>query len=109
MAFTEFPFNGVFYRTYIDETKPLDERVEEQEILLETICDIQQVSQSSGGNFVNASFEVYFPISIAQNLNIKRGNFFEGEMYGMKVNGEIIGIYPSQLGGCTVYLKDIDV
>lgn len=109
MNFTEYPFNGIFYRTFIDESKPLDERVEEQETLLETPCDIQQVSQNDGGNFVNASFKVYFPISTNVDLNIKRGHFFDGEMYGMKVNGEIIGIFPSQLGGCTVYLKDIDV
>lgn len=105
----EYPFNGLFYRTSIDDSKPLIEQVEEKLELLNTQCDIQQVSQSDGGNFFGASFEIYIPFDIKTNLTIQRGDLFEGNMYGMAVNGEIVAIYASQLGGCTIYIKDRDV
>lgn len=105
----EYPFSGLFYRTFIDDSKPLIEQVEEKLELLKTKCDIQQVSQSDGGNFFNASFKIYIPINTNSKLKVQRGDLFEGDMYGMAVNGEIIGIYASQLSGCTIYIKDRDV
>lgn len=107
--FVEFPFQGAFYRSFIDESLPLEEQVEEKTLLFETKCDIQQTTTNDSGGFVDPSFAIYFPIDISQDLLVKRGDFFEGSMYGMQVNGEVIGIYASQLGGCTVYLKDRDV
>jgi hypothetical protein len=34
---------------------------------------------------------------------------FEGDMYGAKVNGKVVGVFPSQLGGIKVYVQDLDV
>ena len=107
--FVEFPFQGAFYRSFIDESLPLEEREEEETLLFETKCDIQQTTTNDSGGMVDASFAIYFPLDITQDIIIKRGDIFEGAMYGMPVNGEIIGIYASQLGACTVYLKDRDV
>lgn len=105
----EYPFTGKIYRPYIDESLPLEERVETLELVLSTKCDIQQTSSNDGGNLIDASFKIFFPIDTSKKINIKRGYLFEGEMYGIEVNGEIIGIYPSQLGGCTIFIKDRDV
>lgn len=105
--FVEFPYEGIFYRTFIDDTKPLEEQVEEKKQVLASKCDIQEVSATENGNFINASFRVFIPM--ANFLPVKRGDLFEGSAYGMRVNGEIIGIYPSQLGGCTIYIKDRDI
>jgi hypothetical protein len=30
-------------------------------------------------------------------------------MYGAKVNGKVVGVFPSQLGGVKVYVQDLDV
>jgi hypothetical protein len=30
-------------------------------------------------------------------------------MYGIEVNGKVVGVFPSQLGGVTVYVQDLDV
>ena len=41
----EYPFNGSFYTYGIDMTKPLTERVEEEVLVLETKCDIQEAKK----------------------------------------------------------------
>lgn len=107
--FKEYPFRGKFIRTFIDKTKPREEWKPEDKIILETDCDIQEASKTDGGGFVNASFNVYFPFDKEVGIDLKRGDKFEGEAYGLKVNGEVIGVIPNQLSGCTCYIKDIDV
>lgn len=106
----EYPFEGVFYRRHIDMDKPVKERVVEEEILLETICDIQEATTSDNVGVNNAIFNVYFPFDLEEGIvNIKRGDAFRGVMYGVEVNGEIDGLFPSQLGGCKVHIKDFTV
>lgn len=105
----EYPFFGKFYTYGIDESKPLDQQVEEEILLLETRCDIQEASKNNSSGFVNASFNIYFPFDISTEINLKRGVSFYGTMYGMEVNGEVIGLFPTQMGGCVCYIKDFDV
>lgn len=105
----EYPFRGSFYEKRIDKTKPLKEQKEEEILLLDTECDIQEVGKSKNSGTINASFNVYFPFNKEDGINIKRGNTFRGTMYGMEVNGTVIGVFPTQMGGCVVYLTDIDV
>lgn len=105
----EYPFEGVVYKMYIDDNKPLDEQVEEKEIICRTKCDIQAASAYNRGHFVNATYNIYMPLASGEKIKFKRGDLFESEAYGIVVNGEIIGIYPSQLGGVSIYIKDIDV
>lgn len=102
----EYPFDGTFYRFGIDESKPLDEQVEEEILIFETKCDIQEsTSTVTNGNII-ATFDVYFPFDKEKGINIKRGYTFRGEMFGLVVDGIIDGIFPSQLGGCQVHLID---
>lgn len=106
----EYPFEGVFYRRHIDMTKPVKERVVEEEILLETVCDIQEATTSDNVGINNAIFNVYFPFDLEVGIvDIRRGDAFRGSMYGVEVNGEIDGLFPSQLGGCKVHIKDFTV
>lgn len=102
----EYPFDGVFYHIGIDESKPLDEQVEEEIIDLETKCDIQESSKKDTSGAINASFNIYFPFDTTVGINIKRGYLFRGSMYGMEVNGTIIGLFPTQMGGCVAYITD---
>lgn len=39
---------------------------------------------------------------------IKRGMYFRGSIYGYDVNGKVIGVAPSMLGGCACQIKDLD-
>lgn len=106
----EFPHYGYFYIKEIDESKPLDQQTEERIVLLETECDITESSHSWSKDFIWAKYTVYFPFDPdTDELNITLGNFFEADMYGMRVNGKVVGVFPSQLGGVTVYIQDTDV
>lgn len=106
-GFKEYPYEGKFSRSFIDESKPLDERVEEFIEILSTECDIQEASHTGSGNFIKAAFEVYFPIN--GNINVRNGDKFEGEIEGLVVNGRVIGVFPTQLKGCGCYIDDTDV
>ena len=103
----EFPYEGEFYRTEVTGEGLLD-REENEVVILHTICDIQESSRSNVHGFANATFGIYFPIDKEQDIEIKRGDSFRGSIYGMKVEGEVTGIFPSQLGGCVAYIKEFD-
>jgi hypothetical protein len=106
----EFPHYGYFYVKEVDESKPLDQQKEERIVLLETECDITESSHSWSKDFIWAKYTVYFPFDPdTDELNITLGIFFEADMYGMRVNGKVVGVFPSQLGGVTVYIQDTDV
>lgn len=102
----EYPYDGEFYTTWIDESKPLDQQKEEDLILLKTKCDIQEAQKSDSGNSIKASFNVYFPFDKSVGIKITRGVLFRGNMYGMRVDGMVLGLFPTQLSGCAVYLTD---
>lgn len=103
----EYPFDGVFYYMGVDETKPLDEQVEEEIVVLETKCDIQGAQKEDSGVISN-SYNVYFPFDKEKGINLRKGMLFRGQMYGYSIDGAtVIDIVPTQMGGCSVYIKDI--
>ncbi|MGN0929347.1 MAG: hypothetical protein ACI4N3_01770 [Alphaproteobacteria bacterium] len=104
--FLEYPYNGVFSRSYIDESKPLDERVEEMIEILQTKCDIQEAGHING-QFIKATYEIYFPTN--GNIPIKNGDEFIGYIDEFEVNGRVVGIFPSSLRGCKCYIDDTDI
>lgn len=106
----EFPHYAYFYTVEVDESKPLDQQKEEKMIIFETVCDITESSHSWSKNFIWAKYAVYFPFDTdVDELNITLGNLFEADLYGMRVNGKVVGVFPSQLGGVTVYIQDTDI
>ncbi|MEE1082193.1 MAG: hypothetical protein UH850_00405 [Paludibacteraceae bacterium] len=106
----DYPHYGYFYTVEVDESKPLDQQKEEKMIIFETVCDITESSHSWSRNFIWAKYAVYFPFNTdVDELNITLGNLFEADLYGMRVNGKVVGVFPSQLGGVTVYIQDTDV
>ena len=110
--FNEYPYKGAVYRTMADDSKPLDEQVEEKvEVLPERECDIISASAMLSKDFITDKFTVTFPIDTdnGEKVEIKRGDYFEGEAQGMVFNGKIIGIAPSQLGSVTLTAQDSDV
>ena len=111
--FNEYPDKGAVYRTMVDDSKPLDEQVEEKvEILPERECDIISASSMLSKDFITDKFTVTFPIDTenGEKVEIKRGDYFEGETsQGVVFNGKVIGVAPSQLGSVTLTVQDSDV
>lgn len=106
----DYPYYGYFYTIEVDESKPLDERVEEKIVFFETACDITESSHSWSRNFIWAKYAVYFPYDKATDtIKVKMGDLFEADVHGLTVNGKVVGVFPSQLGGITVYIQDTDV
>ena len=104
----EYPFEGEFYYVGIDESLPLEERVEQEIVTLATPCDIQQASNSTRTNFISATYAIYIPFDKdSEKVTIRRGDLFRADMYGLMVDGKVIGVFPSQLGGITVYIEDL--
>jgi len=103
----EYAYEGEFYRIKKTGDGLLD-RDEEEVTVLQTKCDIQESSRSNVHGFANATFGVYFPINKEEKIPIRRGDSFRGSIYGMLVEGEVTGVFPSQLGGCVAYIKEFD-
>ena len=96
----EYPYEGMFYRIGIDDSKPLDEQTEEEFIIFESRFDMGE-----GGTLSTDTFRVFLPFDFnSERLVIAEGNLFKGDIYGASIRGRVIGIYPSQLGGCVVLL-----
>jgi hypothetical protein len=105
----EYPFSGRFYTTGVDESKPLEEQVEEEIEILTTVCDIQENSHSNG-RFLSSDYVVYIPFKKRNDdIKIKLGYMFSSNMYGLEINGKVTGVFPSQLGGIAIYIQDLDV
>lgn len=105
-----YPYFGQFYRIGIDDSLPLDEQIEEKIIVFETECDITESSHSWSRNFIWAKYAVYFPFDKSEDeIEVRLGDLFEANIHGLVVNGKVVGVFPSQLGGVTVYVQDTDV
>ena len=102
-----FPYTGRFYKhVEPDYSLPLDERDEdEDELVLETECDIQEVSKAANPVLI-ATFSVFFPWDVSVDLPLVRGMRFVGMMNSIQVEGMITNVVVSQLDGVVVYVKD---
>lgn len=102
-----YPYFGTFYTGGVDYSKPLDQRVVGDVAVLETECDIQEVSKAANPTLI-ATFSVFFPFSVDQDLPITRGTSFKGKMGNIDVSGMVTNVVLSQLGGVVAYVKDYD-
>lgn len=99
----EYPFEGTFYKIGVDDSKPLIEQVEEEIEIFSTMFDMTE-----GGTLSTETFRIFFPFdAYSESLIIAEGNLFKGSIYGASIKGRVIGIYPSQLSGCTVLLTRV--
>ena len=95
----EYPFYATFYHLGVDESKPLDEQVEEKIVSFESICDISD--QETGLN--NDKITLFFPFDPEEgNIEVRLGESVEIESYGLIQKGRVLGVFPSQLGGIKV-------
>jgi hypothetical protein len=96
----EYPFYATFYHLGVDESKPLDEQVEEKIVSFETPCDVSD--QDTGLN--NDKLTLFFPFDATggDTIAIGIGESVEVESYGLVQKGRVLGVFPSQLGGIKV-------
>lgn len=112
-ALIEYAYQGTFYR--VDDHKSPDgdliggDQSEEETVILETECDIQETRKAFATDVIKKEYTVYFQLGeegLPQDL--KPGIYFRSEMYGMGIDGMVTGVYPTQMG-CTAYISGTDV
>lgn len=111
----EFPYKGAFYDVTVDEDLPLDQQVDMEVCVFETICDIQKTAKLGNGGLLGASYTVYFPLELNEeatgsidkykDVKIRRGMTFRGEAYGYTYEGTVEIVRVSQLGGCSCDIR----
>ena len=113
--FEEYPYHGKFLKYVVDQTKPLDEQVEEEVLIFETKCDIQKRSGLRQSNLLAADYTIYFPLELNpestgtidkyKDCGVRRCHIFKGEFYGNLIEGVVEMVRPSQLGSMSVDIK----
>ena len=104
----EFPYKGIFYKMEKDLSLPPSQQKLVRVAVLEVKCNMQEAHSSQVQGLTTASYKIYFPYEKSIPFPLRRGMFFEGDLSGMPVTGEVIGVYPSQVGKCVVYIKDLN-
>jgi hypothetical protein len=100
----EYPFTATFYHIGIDDSKPLDEQVEEKIVTFQTPCDVSERNNSIS----NDTITMFFPFDAEkEECQVNIGETVEVTTYGIIQRGRVLGVYPSQLGGVTVLCKRI--
>lgn len=95
----EYPFYVTFYHLGVDESKPLDEQVEEKIVSFETICDVDDKNTGLSNDLIT----LYFPFNPEDgDIKVVLGEIMEVNTYGLVQKGRVLGVRPSQLGGVKV-------
>lgn len=117
-ALKEYAYTGCFYK---NESKPsddgnlLDESIDYEDVIFKTECDIQETNKLFSAGVITMAYTIYFPMPINDNGEeyipdgLKAGVRFRGDMYGMAVEGMVIGLYPTQMHGCVAYIRGSDI
>lgn len=120
-ALKEYAYNGVFYKKESklqEDGDLLDEGDEVETIILETRCDIQETNKLFNSGVVTMGYTIYFPMPTQDDSaggeeyipeGLEPGIRFRSKMYGMDVDGMVIGVYPTQMHGCVAYIKGTDI
>lgn len=119
LGLEEYPYiDGIFYAYEVDTKKPLDQRVPEEYVVLETKFDAQESARLHNGIALNVDYAIFWPLEPnpeAQGswdkympINVKRGMRFKGIADGVLIDGEVELVVPSQLGGAKCYIKVTD-
>ena len=98
--------DGNIYETkpIILPSAPASEKIKEIEVL-SVNCDVTEASAYASTTVLGSKYVVSFDYQ--EDISIKRGDTFEADVYGLRVNGEVLAIFPTQLG-VKIYLSDID-
>lgn len=101
----DYPFYATFFHLGVDESKPLDEQVEEKIVSFESKCDVSD--KDSGLNNDKISLFIPFNINDEDTIKVQLGESVEIKSYGLIQKGRVLGVFPSQLGGIKVLCSRI--
>lgn len=121
-ALQHYAYQGQFYRKdneiSSDGNLLLDD-TETETVILQTPCDIQETNKLFNSGVVTMGYTIYFPMPTSKDEQgnqteyvpdgLKPGIRFRARMYDMDVDGMVIGVYPTQMHGCTAYIKGTDI
>lgn len=118
----EYAFYGEFYKKSEEESEDgnlLNDGEETDIVILATECDIQETNKLFNSGVITMGYTIYFPNPITETKNgdevesipegLKPGIRFRGSLYGLDVDGMVIGVYPTQMHGCVAYVKGTDI
>lgn len=117
-ALKEYAFEGEFYRredNIPEDGDLLGETDRPDTIILRTACDIQKTDKQFSSGVISMGYTVYFPMPTTDDGlesipdGLKPGIRFRATMFDMAVDGMVIGVYPTQMHGCQVYIKGSDI
>lgn len=117
-AMSEYEYDGVFYKTedkIPEDGDLLGEREPQEVVIYTTKCDIQKADKLFNSGVVSLGYNIYFPMPQKEDGTeympdgLKVGVRFRGSMYGMAVDGMVIGVEPTKLHGCAAYIKGTDI
>ena len=95
----EYPYTATFYHLGVDESKPLDQQIEEKIVSFASKCDISD--SDTGLN--SDKLTLFFPSDVTKDkIDFTLGESVEVESYGLIQKGRVLGVFPSQLGGVKV-------
>lgn len=113
---TEYPFHGVFYTVSDNMPEDGDMLDEEQDmepdetIVTSTMCDIQAANKLFATSEAAGSYvDVYFPFDKRHGVDIRIGHRFRCKDWYRPVDGKVIGVMPTQMGGCVANVKEVGV
>lgn len=118
----EYAFYGEFYKKSEEESEDgnlLDDGEETDIVILATECDIQETNKLFNSGVITMGYTIYFPNPTTNSEDedseekipdgLKPGIRFRGSIYGLDVDGMVIGVYPTQMHGCVAYVKGTDI
>ncbi len=109
----EYPYQGTFYikgEPQVPEDGDLfSETVMEEQIILETECDVTETQRAFASGAITASYDVYYPLKDGETINIDRGYMFRADVSGLNIVGMVVSVGHSQLGGVHAYIKSSEV
>lgn len=101
---SEFPFKGEVKRVTVDD---LGEETFEE--IFSGNVDIQHTSVEMGIVAQSANYAIFTDMPKDDDGKyynpIRRGDVFNGEVYGEVIGGKVQNVQPSQLGKMTIYIN----
>ena len=109
MDFVEFPHSCKVFDSIVDETLPPSQRVPDEKIIVETICDIQAHEKpiDTKDKVIDADYIAYIPKTTIMP-RIQKGSRVELQYSDIDIRTGIVRQYePSMMLGNRIWVKEI--
>lgn len=109
---TEYPFHGTFYTVednYPDDGDMIgDDSASDitETVIMNVMCDIQETNKIFSNSGGAAYSDVYFKFDKSEKVGIKVGDRFKSSDWYRNIDGLVVGVNPTQMGGCLVHIME---